>query len=116
MHQGTSMQEIKEDAMSTHAVTPEETARVQEILDNVMGMAEVELRMLAEVLVSKSNTEFFGEAEFQVRDVLHRIGARLYDAALEERKKRGTEDRASAVPNAARISNSKTTHRPRSSR
>ena len=55
------MHEIKEDAMSTHAVTPEEAARAKEILDNVLGMAEVELRMMAELLVSKSNAEFFGE-------------------------------------------------------
>lgn len=110
------MHEIREDVMSTHAVTPEEAARVKEILDNVLGMAEVELRMAAELLVTKSNAEFFGETEFQVRDAVHRIGARLYDAALEERKKRGTADPASAVPNAARISSSKHMRRPRSPR
>jgi hypothetical protein len=110
------MHEFKEDVMSTHAVTPEEAARAKEILDNVLGMAEVELRRVAELLVSKSNREFFGETEFQVRDALHRIGARMYDAALEERKKRGTADPACAVPNAARISSSKGTRRPRSPR
>jgi allophanate hydrolase subunit 2 len=110
------MQEIKEDEMSTHAVTREEANRVEEILDNVLGMAEVELRLAAELLVSKSNAEFFGDTEFQVREAMHRIGARLYDAALEERKKRGTADPASAVPNAARISSSRTTRGPRSPR
>lgn len=110
------MQEIKEDEMSTHAVTREEANRVEEILDNVLGMAEVELRLAAELLVSKSNAEFFGDTEFQVREAMHRIGARLYDAALEERKKRGTADPASAVPNAARISSSRTTPGPRSPR
>jgi len=102
--------------MSTHSVTPEEAVRVKEILDNVLGMAEVELRMAAELLVSKSNAEFFGETEFRVREAIHRIGARLYDAALEERKKRGTAGPASAVPTAARISSSKRSRRPRSPR
>ena len=63
--------------MSTHSVTPEEAVRAKEILDNVLGMAEVELRMAAELLVSKSNAEFFGETEFRVREAIHRIGARL---------------------------------------
>lgn len=110
------MQEIKEDEMSTHAVAPEEADRVKAILDNVLGMAEVELRLAAELLVSKPNAEFFGDTEFQVREAMHRIGARLYDAALEERKKRGTADPASAVPNAATISSSRTTPGPRSPR
>jgi hypothetical protein len=62
-------------------------------------VARVELRLLAELLVSKPNSEFFGETEFLLRDGVHRIGTRLMDAALEERKKRGTKGPASAARN-----------------
>jgi hypothetical protein len=85
--------------MSALPLTAEDQVRVDEILDTVVGMAKVELRLMAELLVSKSNAEFFGETEFLLRDAMHRIGARLLDASLEERKKGGTKDRASAVPN-----------------
>jgi hypothetical protein len=67
---------------------------VGRVLDVVRGMAEVELRQLAEVLVSKPNRELLGATEFLVRDGVHRIGVRLIEAALEERKKRGIAGRA----------------------
>jgi len=44
--------------------------------------------------VSKQDHELFGEAEFQVRDLVHRVGARAIEAAVNERKKGGTEGRA----------------------
>lgn len=86
--------------MLKRQLTADEQARVDEILDQVMGPARIELRHLAELLVSKPNSEFFGETEFLLRDGVHRIGARLIDAALEERKKGGTKGPASAVRNA----------------
>lgn len=89
--------------MSERLMTSEESARVEEILDNVLGHARVELKKLAELLVTKPNGEFFGETEFLVRDAMHRIGSRLYDASLDERKKGGTADRAPSVRSVARI-------------
>ncbi len=77
--------------MSKQELTAEDQLRVNAILDQVMGAARVELEELATLLATRSNTEFFGETEFLVRDGVHRIGARLYDAALDERKKRGTK-------------------------
>jgi hypothetical protein len=55
-------------------------------------------RHLARLLISKKNSELFGETEFQIRDALHRLGADSLDAALTERKKRGTRDRAGSAP------------------
>ena len=70
-------------------VAVQKAEEVGRLLDVVRGMAEVELRQLAEMLVSKSNRELLGKSEFLVRDGVHRIGVRLIEAALEERKKRG---------------------------
>lgn len=68
----------------------DEAARIQDI---VMAKVRVEVKAMAEMMVSKSNGEFFGATEFVVRDRCHQIGAHVLDAALEERKKRGTEVR-----------------------
>ncbi len=70
-------------------LTAEQESEADRILDVVKGAAEVELRQIARLLASKSNRELFGATEFRIRDVVHGIGARALEAALEERKKRG---------------------------
>lgn len=71
-------------------LTAEQESEAERILDVVKGAAEVELRQVSRLLASKSNRELFGATEFRIREVVHRIGARAMEAALEERKKRGT--------------------------
>ena len=66
-------------------------AEVERMVDVVKGFAEVEIRELAKLLASKSNRDLLGATEFLVRDGVHRIGVRLLEAALEERKKGGTK-------------------------
>ena len=68
----------------------EEMARIQDI---VMAKVRVEVAAMAEMMVLKSNGEFFGETEFVLRDRCHTIGGHVLDAALEQRKKRGTKVR-----------------------
>lgn len=75
-------------------LTAEQESEAERILDVVKGAAEVELRQIARLLASKSNRELFGATEFRVREVVHGIGARALEAALEERKKRGIAGRA----------------------
>jgi hypothetical protein len=67
------------------------------------------VRQLARLLTSRKNSELFGETEFQIRDALHRLGADSFDAALAERKKRGTRDRARSAPPADKTPASKAT-------
>jgi hypothetical protein len=75
-------------------LTPEQEAEAQRIEDILKAGFAVEVRVISRLLASKSNRELLGETEFQVRDAVHRVGARGIDAALEERKKGGTEDPA----------------------
>ena len=70
-------------------LTAEQESEADRIMDVVKGAAEVELRQIARLLASKSNRELFGATEFRIREVVHGIGARALEAALEERKKRG---------------------------
>ena len=81
-------------------LTSEQELEVERIVDVVQGAAGVEIRQLARLLASKPNRELLGATEFLVRDGVHRIGARLLEAALEERKKGGTKGRAQSVQNA----------------
>ena len=90
-------------------LTAEEEAEAQRIADIVVGRMRAEATELGRMLVSKVNGELFGQTEFVVRDAVHRVGAVALDAALEERKKRGTKGRFSSVPNAAATPASKTT-------
>lgn len=75
-------------------LTPEqeqEAARIEDIL-NAKG--RLVNHHMARLLASKDDRELFGETEFQIRDAVHRLGAQGLDAALAERKKRGTMDPA----------------------
>lgn len=75
-------------------LSADKEAEERRILDVVIGAAEVEFRQLVKLLVSKPNRELLGVTEYLVRDGVHRIGVRLLEAALEERKKRGIAGRA----------------------
>lgn len=75
-------------------LTPQQEAEAELIEDNLKAVTAVEIRKISRLLASKENRHLFGETEFQVRDAVHRIAARGMDAALEERKKRGTKDPA----------------------
>ncbi len=79
--------------MSDMVLTPEQEAEAERIFDQAMAQARVELKQAARLVASKKNSELFGETEFALRDAVHRIGARALDAALQERKKRGTKAR-----------------------
>ncbi len=80
--------------MDEFSLTPEQEIEAERIEDILKAGTQVEIRRIARLLASKENRQLFGETEFQVRDIVHRIGARGLDAALAERKKRGTEDPA----------------------
>ena len=74
-------------------LTAEQQAEAERIEDIIVAKARVEARQMAQLLASKKNHELLGSTEFQLRDACHRIGAAAVDAALEERKKRGTAGR-----------------------
>jgi hypothetical protein len=72
----------------------EQQAEACRIRDILMAGVRVEVEQIAVLLASRENRQLLGETEFRVRDAVHRLGARAYDAALSERKKRGTKGRA----------------------
>lgn len=69
---------------------PEKQARLaEELYESVRVAADKDLRAIAELLASKPDDKLFGETEFQLRDIVHRVGAKALEAAAEQRKKGG---------------------------
>lgn len=69
---------------------PEKQARMaEELYESMLAAADKDLRAIAELLASKPNDKLFGETEFQLRDIVHRVGAKALEAAAEQWKKGG---------------------------
>ena len=75
-------------------LTPEQEAEAQRLADSIAVKTKEELLRITRLLVSKQDHELFGETEFEVRDLVHKIGARAIETAVNERKKGGTRGRA----------------------
>lgn len=74
-------------------LTPQQEAEAQDLEAKIRQAIEKEISDLARLMVSKSDRELFGQTEFQVRDLVLRIGAKVYEEHLRE-KKTVTRDRA----------------------
>jgi hypothetical protein len=75
-------------------LSPEQVADAERIYQAVRQAAEDETWRIAQLLASKPDAQLLGATEFEVRDLVHEIGAKASQAALDERKKGGTRDRA----------------------
>lgn len=78
--------------MDDLTLRPDQEAEAERIADILMGAMRVEAKQIGRLLASKSNENLFGQTEFQLRDLMLKVGAQGLDAALFERKKRGTKD------------------------
>jgi len=77
--------------MSRLELTPEQQEEAQRIEHILMEAAREDIRALAELMASKPDRQLLGQTEFEVRDLVHRIGAKAIETTLQERKKGGTE-------------------------
>ena len=87
-------------------LSPELESKAQELLAKLRSQADDELLALARLLVSKEDRELFGETEFEVRDIVHRLGAKAYSTHLAE-KKTATPAPASSAPTASKAPSSR---------
>ncbi len=78
----------------TLQLTPEQEAEARRLAETIAVKTQEELLQITRLLVSKRDDQLFGETEFQVRDLVHKIGARAIETAVNERKKGATKDRA----------------------
>jgi hypothetical protein len=68
-------------------LTPTQRAEAERLYEALRAAADADLRALAELLASKPDSEVFGRTEFEVRDRVHRIGAKAVELTLAGRKK-----------------------------
>jgi hypothetical protein len=87
-------------------LTAEQKLLADQIHAKLVQASADDLRLLAELLAGKPYQELLGETEFQVRDIVHQIGAKALQTALNERKKGGTAGRAIAALTVATTANS----------
>ena len=57
-------------------LSPELEAKAQELVARLRPPAEEDWLALARLLVSKEDRELFGDTAFEVRDIVHRLGAK----------------------------------------
>ena len=96
--------------MSSVRFTPEQEAEAKILEERIKKAAEEEFAQLARLLVSKQTRELFGKTEFQVRDILLRVGAKAYEEHLRE-KKTAMKDQASRAPAVSKRPSSRATGR-----
>ena len=75
-------------------LTPEQEAQAQRLTDQIMVRTREEVLQMNRLRMSKRDSELLGPSEFEIRDRVHDLGAKVIEAALNERKKGGTKGRA----------------------
>jgi hypothetical protein len=81
----------RRDLMSWSHLTAQQAELAERIYQTLKQAADSDLRGLAELLASKPDRQLLGQTEFEVRDRVHKIGAKAFETALDERKKGGTK-------------------------
>jgi hypothetical protein len=69
----------------------EQAEQARQIRAALQEAVALEIDRLAELLASKPDSQILGQTEFEVRDRVHRIGAKAIEAALNGRKKGATK-------------------------
>jgi hypothetical protein len=76
--------------MADLPLPPEQEAQAQRLFELLQQPFLDEARRLARLLAQKPDSQLLGKTEFEVRDSVHRLGAKALEAALDERKKGAT--------------------------
>jgi hypothetical protein len=72
--------------------TPEQADLEERIYQGLRQSCDSDLRKMAKLLAGKPYQQLLGPTEFEVRDIVHDLGARALETALNERKKGATKD------------------------
>ena len=72
--------------MLSAALSPEQEIEAKILEAKIQKAIQTEIADLARLMVSKSDRELFGQTEYQVRDLVLRIGAKVFEEHLREKK------------------------------
>jgi hypothetical protein len=70
----------------TLELTAEQEAQAQELAAQITAAIASDVLGMARLLVSKDTRHTFGQTESQLRDLLHRAGARALEISLSQKK------------------------------
>jgi hypothetical protein len=71
---------------STATLTAEQEAQAQELATRITDAIASDVLRIARLLVSKDTHHTFGQTELQLRDLLHRAGAKALETSLAQKK------------------------------
>jgi hypothetical protein len=72
--------------MVRHDLSEEQEREAKLLEAKIRRAVEQEISELARLLVSKSENELFGQTEFQIRDLVLRVGAQAFEEHLRGKK------------------------------
>jgi hypothetical protein len=72
--------------MLSAALSPEQEAEAKILEAKIQAAIQKEIADLARLMVGKQDRELFGQTEYQVRDLVLRIGAKVFEEHLREKK------------------------------
>jgi F420-0:gamma-glutamyl ligase len=93
--------------MSNTTLTAEQEQQAQALAARIRQAVDADILQLARLLVSKPEHEIFGQTEFEVRDIVHHLGATALQTHLGQ-KKTATGGAALSARTAAKVRSSKT--------
>lgn len=68
------------------ALSPEQALEAKQLEAKIRLAIDKEVAALASLLAGRSDKDLFGQTEFEVRDLVLRIGAKAYEERLREKK------------------------------
>ncbi len=88
--------------MPSPALAPEQEAQAQELARRLPPAVDAEILRMARLVVRKAPQDLFGQTEFDLRAILLRAGAKVYELYVAENKTAPTAP-ASPAPTAAKL-------------
>jgi hypothetical protein len=77
--------------MSFDHLPEDQARRAEQLYESLKASTEHDLKAIAELLATRPDDRLFGQTEFDLRDLVHRLGAEALQTAAEQRKKGGTK-------------------------
>src|SRR3972149_4692697 len=82
---------MSSDRRLREELNADQEAEAERIYERLEAAFDQERMRMARLMASKGNHELFGPTEYEVRDRVHELGARVLETAADERQKKGRE-------------------------
>ena len=83
--------------MPDTSLTPEQQREAEQFAALFLELAQREAQRFGELIATRPDRQLLGRTEFDLRSLVHQLGATFLQAALEERKKGATPGPASSA-------------------